>query len=106
MTSKEETLQNELLAWAGSNDGYAFLLTIASSLIKEVECNGTLAAVWPYPFLSPPDSDTRSAVREEVAHDFYLFWVESFVPQLTKHPDHMHLAASGNFQPVLLQELP
>jgi len=98
MSSREETLQNELLAWAGSNEGYAFLLTLASDLIKEVEHNGVVAAIWPYPFRSPLDSDARAALNEEVAHDFYLFWVESFVPQLTKHPDHMHLAASGNFR--------
>ncbi len=98
MTRREATLQNELLTWAGSNDGYTFLLTIASSLLKEVERNGALAAVWPYPYLSPLSIDTKTAVIEEVAHDFYLFLIESFVPQLPKHPEHIYLAESGNFR--------
>ncbi len=98
MSGREGAIQNELLAWAGSDNGYTFLLKIASGLLKEVECNGTLTAVWPYPLPAVSNIDVRNDVIEEVAQDFSLFLVEYFIPQLPKHPEHIHLAESGNFK--------
>jgi len=80
-------IQEHLLAWVGSEDGYSFLLSLSSRIMREVKKNGALAVMWPF-------SDESYAV-DEMAHDFYLFLAGTFFPNLNKTPDLLFLAENN-----------
>lgn len=42
-------------------------------------------------------SGNHQEILEEVIHDFYLFFMDHFLPALSNHPDHLYLIETGNF---------
>jgi len=87
-------MQNHLLSWIGSDDGYSLLLSLAARLVKDVQRSGPIAAIWPYPAIS---SDDRYHV-DEIAHDFFVFLAETLIPQLSKNPELVYLVESNNIR--------
>lgn len=95
MTDKKHTaIQEHLFNWIKSDDGHTLLLTLASVLLKEAERNGTIAAIWPYPARTSGDV----SLIDEIAHDFYIFLAENFIPNLPENPEMVYLVESNNMR--------
>ncbi|MEA3469000.1 MAG: hypothetical protein U9R57_12380 [Thermodesulfobacteriota bacterium] len=92
--SNHAAMQKHLLDWIGSDDGYALLLALASRLLREAEQNRAIAVIWPYP-VTGQDDEYRV---DEIAHDFYIFLAENFIPQLPENPILVHLLESNNLR--------
>ncbi|WP_457577157.1 hypothetical protein [Desulfomarina sp.] len=90
-----KTIKSELAAWLNGDEGYKYLKFIAGSLLKEVKNSGPLTTIWPYHL--PADNSETKNLKEEIAHDFYLFFMDHFLPQLEQHPDQIYLIETGNF---------
>ncbi len=87
-------MQKHLLDWIGSDDGHTLFLALSARLIKEVERNGAIATVWPYPATGSGDG----YLVDEIAHDFYIFLAENFIPHLPENPELVYLVESNNLR--------
>ena len=87
-------VQQHLLDWLGSDDGHVFLISLSSRLLKDVERHEAVRTVWPY----PAEVSDDGSLSEEVAHDFFIFLAEVFIPKLPENPELVYLAESGNIR--------
>ncbi len=87
-------MQKQLFEWIGSKDGHTLLLVLASRLIKEAEHNSAITAIWPYSATVSNDG----CLADEIAHDFYIFLAENFIPNLPEHPELISLVENNNLR--------
>ncbi len=94
MSNNYTAMQKQLFEWIGSNDGHTLLLVLASRLIKEAEHNSAITAIWPYSATVSNDG----YLADEIAHDFYIFLAENFIPKLLEHPELISLVENNNLR--------
>jgi hypothetical protein len=85
-----------LKEWLETAAGYEYILHLADWLVRDSQQQRTLSS-----HLSRRFSCSANDLRDEIAQEFLVFFLDTFLPQLKKRPDQVNAVLTGRVRMVL-----